>query len=358
MKRIIFFFLMACLEGSAQTVIPFSDARWKIKAKEAVAEEHLGKTSLKLVDGSVSLPDAGFKNGIIEFDIALKRDRYFPGIGFRMQDKGNGEIYYLRPHQSGNPDAMQYYPEYNGAGSWQLYYGEGFNKAHVLPFDRWLHIKMLILGNRAEIYFDDEKDPVLSARLKRPVKAGMISLMNDGPVEVHLAGFSYTATDEVTFKTQPKPVEPLPKTVITTWQVSAPFDEKLVKDRPLLNTAGFSSLSWQSMATDERGIIDLSMLAGTAPGKNTMFAKLVIESDKATVKKLSFGFSDRAWVYFNNKLLYSGADVFMSRDYRFLGTIGYFDTVYLELKKGRNELWIAVSEDFGGWGLQAKLEDL
>ena len=46
----------------------------------------------------------------------------------------------------------------------------------------------------------------------------------------------------------------------------------------------------------------------------------------------------------------------MSRDYRFLGTIGYFDAVYLQLKKGRNDLWIAVSENFGGWGIKAKLE--
>lgn len=48
----------------------------------------------------------------------------------------------------------------------------------------------------------------------------------------------------------------------------------------------------------------------------------------------------------------------MSRDYRFLGTVGYFDEVYVDLKKGKNELWIAVSETFGGWGVKAQLENM
>jgi len=48
----------------------------------------------------------------------------------------------------------------------------------------------------------------------------------------------------------------------------------------------------------------------------------------------------------------------MSRDYRFLGTIGFFDQLFLPLKKGSNELWFVVSENFGGWGVKAKLENM
>ena len=46
----------------------------------------------------------------------------------------------------------------------------------------------------------------------------------------------------------------------------------------------------------------------------------------------------------------------MSRDYRYLGTIGYFDEVFLPLEPGKNELWFAVGENFGGWGLEARLD--
>jgi hypothetical protein len=76
------------------------------------------------------------------------------------------------------------------------------------------------------------------------------------------------------------------------------------------------------------------------------------------VKTLSFGFSDYVTVFLNGKALYHGGDNFMSRDYRFLGTIGFFDMLFLPLKKGSNELWFVVSEDFGGWGVKAKFENM
>ena len=63
-------------------------------------------------------------------------------------------------------------------------------------------------------------------------------------------------------------------------------------------------------------------------------------------------------VYLNDKLLYFGKDAYMSRDYRFLGTVGFYDMLFLPLKKGDNELWFVVSEDFGGWIIKAKLEDM
>jgi hypothetical protein len=37
--------------------------------------------------------------------------------------------------------------------------------------------------------------------------------------------------------------------------------------------------------------------------------------------------------------------------------VGYWDEVYLPLRKGRNELWVAVSEEFGGWGIRGAIAD-
>ena len=48
----------------------------------------------------------------------------------------------------------------------------------------------------------------------------------------------------------------------------------------------------------------------------------------------------------------------MNRDYRFLGSIGWWDSVFLPLQAGRNELVVAVSEDLGGWGVQARFADV
>jgi hypothetical protein len=376
MKPILFLFLLTALHAQAQTpqtqtsqahtspthtsgtTVPFDSPFWTIKATSAIREEHLGRKSLKLTNGKVLLKDAAFTNGIIEFDIALVHERSFAGIAFRLQDTLNGEVYYLRPHQSGNPDAMQYHPQYHGSDGWQIYYGEGYSNAHVLPFDRWLHIRMVISGSRAEIYFDDEKEPALYiSALKRPVAAGMIELQNGGPVPAWYANFSYTRMDSVSLTNPSRPAPVLSPTIFTRWQVSDPFDEARLKTVNVLTARDTASLHWQSLTSDERGIADLSRLAWIAPGKNTVFARLVIESDRQQIKKFRFGFSDRVKFYFNNRLLYSGADEYRSRDYRFLGTMGYFDALYLDLQKGRNEIWMAISEDMGGWGVQASLED-
>lgn len=341
----------------AQTVIPFDSPRWKIKALDGFTEIHLGKPALRLTQGTARLEDANFKNGIIEFDIALANDRYFPGINFRMQDSSHFEEFYLRPHQSGNPDAMQYVPVYSLTGAWQLYYGPGYNNPALLPFDRWLHVKLVISGSQGEVYFDQDTTPVLFIHhLKRDIASGMIQITNLAPVPAWYRNFAYIATDNVTIKSKATPPPPLPASVITFWGVSSPFDEKLVKDKTRLTAADTATLSWKRMEADELGLTDLSMLSSPSPGKNTVFTRLTIHADKPGVKKLTFGFSDRARVYLNNRLLYAGEDNFLSRDYRFLGTIGYFDAVYLDLQKGPNELWIAVSENFGGWGIKAKLE--
>ena len=48
---------------------------------------------------------------------------------------------------------------------------------------------------------------------------------------------------------------------------------------------------------------------------------------------------------------------YTSRDYRYLGTIGLFDEIYLDLHKGDNSILFAVTENFGGWGIIASMED-
>ena len=73
---------------------------------------------------------------------------------------------------------------------------------------------------------------------------------------------------------------------------------------------------------------------------------------------MAIGFSDRCKVYLNGRLLYAGSNGFMSRDYRFYGTIGFWDELFLDLQKGNNEVTIAVSEDFGGWGVEARFDEL
>ncbi|MGE7776428.1 hypothetical protein ACQKLP_16990 [Chitinophaga sp. NPDC101104] len=358
MHRILLIFLcLAAQAAVAGTPVPFDSPRWKFYGKTTVPEIRMGKNALRLNQGSAVLADANFTNGTISFDISIRQARYFPSIRFRIQGQDDFEEFYIRPHQSGNPDAMQYMPVYHGLGGWQLYYGPGFTNAAPLPFDRWLHVTIVVNDRQAEVFFDDHPEPVLFiSKLKRSPAAGMIALTNLAPEDAWYANVSVTPENGLPIKSKPLPISPLPAGTIAGWEVSSPFPEKLLASETRLSSALHAMLSWEKLAADEMGIADLSILHGITKDTNTVFVKTVIHADRDTVRKFAFGFSDRARLFLNGKLLYAGADNFMSRDYRFLGTIGYFDAVWLDLKKGQNEVWIAVSEDFGGWGVKARLE--
>ena len=118
--------LLTCSTESYSQTIPFDSNRWEIIAKEGKVIDYLGRKSLVLQSGYAIVKDSQFTDGVIEFDIALTGELGFMGAIWRVQDAGNFEEFYLRPHHSGNPDANQYQPVFNGLAAWQLYYGEGY----------------------------------------------------------------------------------------------------------------------------------------------------------------------------------------------------------------------------------------
>lgn len=343
--------------GHSQT-IPFDSDRWEISAAESKVQAHLGRDSLYLKGGLASIKDSRFLNGIIEFDIAFSRDRSFTGVVWRMQDARNYEEFYFRPHQSGNPDANQYTPVFNGLAGWQLYYGEEYSAPVKYEFNQWMRVKIVVSGKYAEVYIKDMDKPALFvSELKRDIKPGSVGLQASNLAPAWFSNFSFTPMTNPALKGKPKQPEAAPDGTFRSWLVSAVFDEKLLSGKFELSRGDKENLRWKKLACEADGLCNLARLDGVGEGKNTVFSRGVIVSERDQIKRLRFGFSDRVKVYFNDRLVYGGDDSFQSRDYRFLGTLGYFDEVYLPLRKGSNELWIAVSENFGGWGIKAMFED-
>jgi hypothetical protein len=340
----------------AQETVPFNSNRYEFHNNDYRMGEYLGRPAVALKNNRMLLKDIGFENGVIEFDVAFQPVRAFVGIAFRVKDTRNYEEFYLRPHQSGNPDANQYCPVNNGVSSWQLYTGEGYTApAHYL-YNNWTHCKLVISGNRMDVYINDMRKPAMVSALKRATQAGGIALYSSLG-EAWFSEFKITRNNNPVFLGPLKtPLPPEPGTILT-WQVSAPFSEKSLERAMVLTKTEKQSLTWRNGQAENSGLLNLAAIAEFTQTNNTVFAKLIIESDKAQIKKISLGFSDRVKVYLNNQILFSAYDAFQSRDYRFLGTIGYFDDVYLSLINGRNELWISVSENFGGWAIQGKITD-
>ena len=104
---------------------------------------------------------------------------------------------------------------------------------------------------------------------------------------------------------------------------------------------------------------DFSKRLEPQPGTQLVYARTTIDSDRDQVKKLMIGYSDEVSVFLNDRILYRGRSAQYFRDPGFLGIVNpENDAVYLPLKKGRNELLLAVSEIGGGWGFVCRLADL
>jgi hypothetical protein len=351
--------LLAASGCSANTgageIVPFDSERWTIEATEHRVEDHLGRPSLFLKGGVARLDDVEFIDGIIEFDIAFTPERGFPGMFWRLQDDRNFEELYFRPHQNGNPDANQYTPIFNGLPGWQLYHGEGYGVPIEYRFGEWMHVKLVVSQERAEAYLDSDEPFLVIDDLKRDPIAGKIGVEVSDYAPAWFSNFHYEQLSAPPLQTDPRPRQPTPPGTVTRWAVSNPFAEAALEGRTRLTASALPDLEWSALASEPTGITNLARLAGISEEANTVMARVIVRSDRERIVRAGFGYSDRVRVYLNDRLMYSGDNGYRTRDYRYLGTIGLFDEVWLPLQRGDNELWFAVSEDFGGWGILCRL---
>lgn len=364
MTKSLLYFLSACFiqlvlpQLSYPETVRFDGNQWEIQAKEHKVLDYLGRQSFYLQGGFAAVKDSQFTDGIIEYDVAFSGERGFIGAFWRMQDPDNYEEFYVRPHQSGNPDANQYEPVFNGVAAWQLYYGEGYAAPVKYNFNQWNHIKLVISGKHADVYINDMDVPALFiSDQKRETKSGKVGVSVGNFAPGYYSNFNYTSLNDPPLKGKAKEPDPTPAGTVTSWMISNPIDKKTLKNKYQLTETDKQNLTWKKLESENNGVTNLARLSGIDEVKNTVFAKIIIESAQDQTKQMRFGFSDEVKVYLNDRLIYGGNDSYRSRDYRFLGTIGYFDEVYLPLKKGLNEIWMAVSENFGGWGVKALFED-
>ncbi len=342
--------------SAAQTTIPFSSDQWTFSG-EYKLEEFMGRSSVWINNSRAYLADVSFEDGIIEYDVAMSSTRGFGGVHFRMQNLEHYEEFYMRSHQSGNPDAMQYSPVYNGLAAWQLYYGEGYGAVKEYDFDQWMHVKLIISGSFMEVYIKDMQEPVLQVyQLKRSSKAGFLGLYTflKG---MHFANFTFQAIENPPLKYPEKSIPTMATGTVSSWEVSEGFPFAMLANNVQLPANLLDDLEWKTYKSEYSGTVNLAQSGGVNDSINTVFAGIEVEAKSETVKALHFGYSDEVKVYVNGQLLYSGNNAYRSRDYRYLGTIGYFDTLYVPLAKGKNRIIFAVKERLGGWGIKAQWVD-
>lgn len=351
--------------------VPADTLNWDLQGKAGITE-YQGRECILLDGGAAVLKDFEMRDAIIDVDISTPANRGFFGIQFRIDSLGsNAEWVYLRQHNSGLPDAIQYTPVLNTGLNWQIYNGPGFTGAVDIPKNEWFHLRLIVKGAQAYLYVKDMDNPVLVMNdLKSGIQKGQVAL-------AVLIGATYFSN----FKIQRTPdaawerhLPEMPTGTLISWELSPSYDALTIDLERPLTSLEIDTITWQNVEAEPPGFVtlyrycdaphirvsfanDFSKRLEPQPGSKVIYARCIINSPIDGVKKLNIGYSDEVTVFLNGNILFRGRSAQNFRDPRFLGIMDpENDAVYLPLKKGNNELILAVSELGGGWGFICRLE--
>jgi hypothetical protein len=284
-----------------------------------------------------------FATGTIEFDLLAPGQRDFIELSFRVQDGGYAELFYIRPHQNGNPDSTQYTPVVNGSPAWQIFTGEGFTSQFRFPLGSWMHVKVDVFADSALVSVDGA--PVLAIPdLKNDLGPGLVQIAANAG-----AYFANFAVIPIANYRDPAPAPeqaPLAPGVVSRWQVSPAMAQPAALAHA--RSGEWSGIAWQAVPVEANGIANLSRAGPDGGERHSYAARFTLASPQAQDAAMDFGFSDSVEVFLNGRQLYSGDDRQGTRDYRFLGIVGFWDRLYLPLREGSNEVVFVVTDGSNG----------
>jgi hypothetical protein len=267
---------------------------------------------------------------------------------------------------------MQYTPVLNSGLNWQLYSGPGFIGPVDIPQGTWFHLRLELTGAQGKFYVGNMSRPALVIDdLKSGIERGELALASLTGATCH-ANFEVRTAPPVKWE---RHLPPMPAGTLTHWQISPALDALARNLERPLSTAEINAMKWRRVEAEAPGLVvlyrhleaphprvtfanDWSKRLDPQKGMKVVYARTRIDSPRAQVKKLKLGYSDDVSVFLNGRILFRGRSAQNFRDPAFLGIVdAENDAVYLPLKKGANELVLALSELGGGWGFIARFAD-
>jgi hypothetical protein len=314
---------------------------------------------MRVNTGNAVLKNVTFTDGTIELDVNTI-GRGMPGIGFRQQDDKNFELVYLRPDPAcpAFQACIQYAPQTHGVLLWDLF--PQYQVRAPLRENGWNHIKMVVSGRRLRVFVNDAPSPTLEVgRLEGDAMKGSLRLL--GPATFANLVITPGAVEGLS----PEPVkDPLEgdRRVVRNWRLS-PFAELPTGKDAVYGDMPGASPEWKAIGTERNALVNISREYGQPLPRSkraVAWLKTTIASDKKQTKKVEIGWTREVWVFLNGKLVYNDKNLFESDNERkFPDGRCSFDngTVTLELEPGNNEIAVALSNNFFGWGLMLRLTD-
>ena len=134
---------------------------------------------------------------------------------------------------------------------------------------------------------------------------------------------------------------------LTDWEISKIYTDNIISAESYprffdIYFAGFK----KAKATDD-GRVDLSRNDSTGQGRSRqIYARTFICTGTDKAVKLAFGYFGAIRIFLNQESVYSGNSS--------TGTVMHKDTLYPDLKRGINELFLVSAETSGSWGFAFK----
>ena len=358
MRWLLFILAMAFAAPAYAEVVPVDSSRWQVIGDTARVEDYQGKHAIYIEHSGIALNDANFDTGVIEFDMAFPTAaRGFPGIYFRGVDAHNYENFYFRPQWNGRPDATQYTPVFNDHTSWQIYSGPAYMGETTFPIGAWFHVKIEVAADSARFYINSDQPTLVIHDLKRQEAAGYVLLT--GSAGTYYSNINITRGPQP--DASPEPAFDLPDGLVRRWMVTDSMPEADAMTAAAANRLSNSTV----LPVETNGILNIGRLGSLTETNTTVLAHFRIHAARDRAALMRFAFSDRVHIYLNGTLLYEGDDTQNSRDYRFLGIVGFWSSLNMQLRRGDNDIVFVVYEGQGGaavggggWAAAAAFADM
>ncbi len=282
-----------------------------------------GKTAL-LLNGLVWLPDWTAASARMEVSFAAEGPCY-PGLVFHMGDPTTYELVYVQPHTSGKWDAMQYDPVFNDSNTWQLYHGEGYQKAAQVPTGQWMKMVLEFNEQSARVTVDGQEPLFVPHLAGAGFSGGPVGLWTYLPA--YFCDLSISELSEPL--PEPPPLPALPPDMIREWS------------------------AWgYPLECEPQGFLNLNR--HFSPGLKTVVLTRQFETTAPDVVHLKFGFSDSLNLQLDGRSVYRGRTRWKPLPaWRSRGYVHHdYSHVDLPVEAGVHTLTARVSvSEYFGWGI-------
>jgi hypothetical protein len=334
---------------------------------------YLGRPSLYINRGVALARGATMENGLLELDVAASDTTNFLGVVFRAATPRFSNVLFLRPGASGTEEAVQYGPAFNSVGvAWQVYHGEGANAVAEVPRNRWVHLRIELDGPVARVYVDTATTPTLV--VPRVVASGGAGLGLWAGAFGRGAYFSNIRYAPAPPSSADAPPPAPPPGTLLGWELSGSVE---AADFTPAALPDLGRLTWQRVEAEPEGFVLVnryreapvggvprdgtgavlvdSVMTGKMAGSRIVYARTTVTAERDETRRMEYTYSNGVVVYLNGRPLALAMNPGGLRSN--LGVMARSgDALYLPLRKGRNQIVLAVIQATGGWAFSARLD--